>query len=135
MRRCLHVQCRYTLASDLKVPLPSTFRKYDYGPKGNVKLYGQTDPPHYNLSAVTAPSAFFSAPLDGMISLEDVYEAILNLPNTIYLYRIPFYRFNHIHYLFGRNASELVYEPTYQLIKKIDSGVIPPQVEVPSDYR
>ncbi|CAG9768677.1 unnamed protein product [Ceutorhynchus assimilis] len=106
-----------------------TFRKFDYGPKGNLKRYGQTEPPHYNLSAVTAPSAFFSAPLDAEITLEDVYESILNLPNTIYLYRIPFYRFNHVDYIFGHNATELVYEPTYQLIKKIDSGNIPPRVK------
>ncbi|CAG9768674.1 unnamed protein product [Ceutorhynchus assimilis] len=111
-----------------------TFRKYDYGPKGNLKHYGQADPPHYNLSAVTAPIAFFDAEKDGFLSIEDIYECIQKLPNAVHIYKVPFRKFTHTDYIFGYNATELVYEPTYQMIKRIDSGIIPPRVEVPPGY-
>ncbi|CAG9768675.1 unnamed protein product [Ceutorhynchus assimilis] len=111
-----------------------TFKKYDYGPKGNLKRYGQKEPPHYNISAITAPAAFFNSGLDGEISLADVCESIRRLPNPMFLHRIPFHRFTHTDYIFGYNATELVYEPTLQLIRKIDNGVVFPRVKVPSDY-
>ncbi|CAG9768676.1 unnamed protein product [Ceutorhynchus assimilis] len=111
-----------------------TFRKYDFGPKGNLKRYGRLDPPHYNLSAVTVPIAHFSSEQDGLVTLDDIYESIPKLPNPIFLYKIPFQKFSHTDYIFGYYATELVYRPTYQMIKKIDDGIIPPRVKVPSDY-
>lgn len=45
-----------------------SFRKYDFGPKENMKLYGQEYPPKYNLSATRVPAAFFIGPSDSMIT-------------------------------------------------------------------
>ena len=35
--------------------LTGKFRKFDYGVAGNMKKYGQEQPPDYNLSNVTVP--------------------------------------------------------------------------------
>jgi hypothetical protein len=31
------------------------FKNYDYGAKKNIKIYGQKDAPHYDLSLITTP--------------------------------------------------------------------------------
>ena len=40
-------------------------QKYDYGEEGNLKIYGQPDPPIYNLSRVQTP-------VQGIYSLNDI---------------------------------------------------------------
>ncbi|XP_050301427.1 lipase 3-like isoform X2 [Anthonomus grandis grandis] len=47
-----------------------SFRKYDYGPKKNLKTYGQLYPPHYNIAAAKVPTAFFLGRRDSIIQLE-----------------------------------------------------------------
>lgn len=42
------------------------FRKYDYGPKNNVYIYGKRVPPVYNFSAATVPNAFFYGATDSL---------------------------------------------------------------------
>ena len=39
------------------------FRKYDYG-LNNMKIYGNTEPPEYNISNVIAPIYSYRAPED-----------------------------------------------------------------------
>jgi len=35
------------------------FRQFDYGKKGNIKRYGQEEPPEYPLGNVSAPVALY----------------------------------------------------------------------------
>jgi lysosomal acid lipase/cholesteryl ester hydrolase len=35
------------------------FQKYDYGKTKNLEIYGEKEPPHYNLTAITAPVALY----------------------------------------------------------------------------
>lgn len=39
--------------------LSGSFRKYDYGTKANLTLYGSTQPPKYTLERVKVPVAIF----------------------------------------------------------------------------
>ena len=45
------------------------FRKYDYGSKTNLKLYGGTDPPKYNLENVRVPTKLYVAQSDEFSSV------------------------------------------------------------------
>ena len=36
-----------------------SFRKFDYGPRGNLEVYGQVEPPRYMLEEVTLPVATY----------------------------------------------------------------------------
>ncbi|XP_066246061.1 lipase 3-like [Euwallacea similis] len=108
-------------------------RKYDFGQKKNMEVYGQPLPGEYNLSATTVPTAFFVGSNDGFIGKLDVESSIRRLPNTIFYEEVQFDKFNHLDFIFAHNASELVYEPTYQLIRNIDMGIIPPKVKVPPE--
>ncbi|XP_060520949.1 lipase 3-like [Cylas formicarius] len=103
------------------------FKKYDYGPKKNSKIYGQTDPPHYNLSRVTMAVASFRAASDSICTKQDVQDAMDRMPNVIFDYVVPYERFTHTDFIFTSNASRLVYEPTYRLFKDFDEGKVPPR--------
>ncbi|XP_030765384.1 lipase 3-like [Sitophilus oryzae] len=101
------------------------FRQYNYGSKINKKLYGTKVPPKYNLTRCETAVAFFSSTSDSFCILEDLYESMNEIPNVILHYQIPFKRFTHIDFVFGRNSTYLVYEPTYRLFKDFDEGKVP----------
>lgn len=46
------------------------FTKFDYGPKRNLREYGQINPPSYNLTKVTAPIAFYFGYDDRSVGLD-----------------------------------------------------------------
>ncbi|XP_076254978.1 lipase 3-like [Rhynchophorus ferrugineus] len=104
------------------------FRKFNYGPKINKKLYGYTIPPKYNLSNCRAAVAFFYGPKDSFCVKEDLYQSMSELPNVILDYEVPYSEFTHTDLLFGRNSTYLVYEPTIQLFKNYDKGKIPSKI-------
>ena len=45
------------------------FSKYDYGIHGNKEKYGQENPPHYNPSKLTVPTALYYASNDWAIDV------------------------------------------------------------------
>ncbi len=51
-------------------PTGESFPHFDHGPAGNLKRYGTTDPPEYNLTTVTAPVYIFYAENDPFVSIE-----------------------------------------------------------------
>ncbi len=48
--------------------LAPSFNKYNYGWAGNQKLYGQPNPPAYDLSKVTTPVYIFYGKNDHRVS-------------------------------------------------------------------
>lgn len=54
-------------------------QKYDYGPEGNQKMYGQPDPPHYKLENVANDIGVFWSRGDKFVPPEDVDELIREL--------------------------------------------------------
>ena len=49
----------------------STFCKYDYGKKGNQKIYGTDKPPVYDLKSITFPIHLFVGKYDRLADLKD----------------------------------------------------------------
>ncbi|KAL1513436.1 hypothetical protein ABEB36_002847 [Hypothenemus hampei] len=109
------------------------FRKFDYGPKKNMEVYGQILPPEYNLTAATAPFVFFVAKADSLVTLENVLDSVRVTRNTVLLYTILDDTFNHVDYLLSGNATELVYEPTYRILKDAEEGKLPPVIQLPPE--
>ncbi|XP_030765354.1 lipase 3-like isoform X2 [Sitophilus oryzae] len=105
----------------------AAFRQYDYGAKLNKKIYGQPLPKEYNISACTAPSAFFSGATDSIVLKEEMWKTQELLSNTILDYEVgP--SFVHLDFIFAKNATFLLYEPTLKLFKDFDAGKIPPRI-------
>ena len=61
---------RRTLLHFYKNTMTESFRKFDYGPRGNMEVYGQLEPPRYLLEKVTVPVATYRGPGDQLTAQE-----------------------------------------------------------------
>uniref|UniRef100_A0A1A9ZHI4 Lipase n=1 Tax=Glossina pallidipes TaxID=7398 RepID=A0A1A9ZHI4_GLOPL len=95
----------------LQLYVSRKFRKFDWGEKRNMALYGQTAPPDYNLSKLSAPVYLYSANKDGLCDAKDVDKLVANLPPHVVDYRVPDLTFNHLDFIVAYNMKELVNEP------------------------
>nr|XP_034176014.1 lipase 3-like [Osmia lignaria] len=92
------------------------FRQYDYGSEENMRIYSSTEPPKYNLSNIATPLALFCGPNDWLSSSTDVMRLNAELPKPPIVYRVPFRKFNHIDFLWAKDAPELVYAKLINMI-------------------
>ncbi|OXA40684.1 Lipase 1 [Folsomia candida] len=91
---------------------------YDYGAWQNLRLYGTSTPPLYNVRNVRAPTALVLAQNDVFANAQG-YERLLKvLPNVVNSYTIPSKTFSHIDFVYASNANEMVYNHTIELINK-----------------
>ncbi|XP_032691178.1 lipase 3-like [Odontomachus brunneus] len=98
--------------------LTGKFRPYDYGPKKNKQIYNATEPPDYDLTNVTVPIALFYADNDWLVSNQDLKKLHGMLNNVLDVYRVPFTKFNHVDFLWGKDAPQLVYKRLLHLINQ-----------------
>ncbi|XP_014486359.1 PREDICTED: lipase 3-like isoform X2 [Dinoponera quadriceps] len=96
-----------------------SFQKYDHGAKLNKTLYGSTVPPEYNLSKVKTPVTIFYSENDFLTHTTDVLKLARKLPNIIQVKKIKYEKFNHIDYLWGRDAKALLYTKIVKVLKKL----------------
>ncbi|XP_025265041.1 lipase 3 isoform X2 [Camponotus floridanus] len=93
------------------------FRKYDYGRVKNLLIYNSMDPPNYDLSNITVPVALSYADNDWFISIEDVKRLYHLLPNVMDMYEVPWSKFNHMDFMWGKDASKLVYDRILKIMR------------------
>ncbi|XP_019872675.1 lipase 3 isoform X2 [Aethina tumida] len=97
---------------------PGKFQQFDYGYLENLERYGQTEPPQYDLSKVTAPVALFYANNDWLVSEKDVEHLAALLPNVVLKYLVPLQSFNHLDFILAKDIVPLVYSKMFELMKK-----------------
>ncbi|KAL0116201.1 hypothetical protein PUN28_011209 [Cardiocondyla obscurior] len=95
-----------------------SFRKFDYGTKTNLALYGSAQPPKYTLERVKIPVAIFYSENDFITHRTDVQKLVDNLPNVIHTEKIAYEKFNHIDYLWGRDAKTILYNSIAAVLKR-----------------
>lgn len=86
------------------------FRKYDYGTPGNLRRYGKTFPPRYNLRRISTPVSLFYSDADWLAHPADVRRLLHELGNVVDVYKIPYKYFNHLDFLFSKDCKILIYE-------------------------
>ncbi|XP_020278819.1 lipase 3-like isoform X2 [Pseudomyrmex gracilis] len=94
-----------------------SFQKYDHGAKKNLTLYGSTEPPKYNLERLTVPIAIFYSHNDRFLDYADVETLVSKLPNVVQIEAISYKMFNHVDFLWGRDAKELLYDKILSALK------------------
>ncbi|XP_054257102.1 lipase 1-like [Macrosteles quadrilineatus] len=95
------------------------FQWFDYGPTNNLKVYGNTEAPEYDLSLVTAPVSIHYSTNDNLSSEKDVMKLVKKLPNVIGVFKVPYKMFNHIDYLWGNNAKTILYKDIIHLMNRL----------------
>jgi len=94
------------------------FCYYDFGSDGNQEKYGQTDPPDFDLSKVTAPVNLFWGQNDWLGDPNDVDHLSMELGNMVIKYRVNYTSWNHLDFLYGIDANTLVYNQVMTLMTR-----------------
>ncbi|XP_049938161.1 lipase 3-like [Schistocerca serialis cubense] len=85
------------------------FRQYDFGLLRNIKKYGSTSPPDYNLRNIFSPVIAMYGNGDWLVGEKDVKRLANDTPPNVQFYRVPEDGFAHSDFLIGKNAPTLVY--------------------------
>lgn len=93
------------------------FKQFDYGRNENQIRYGQAVPPQYPVENITTPIALIYATNDWLAGPEDVELLHRRLKNSIGMFRVPYDTFNHLDFMWGKDAKTLVYD---DLIKRME---------------
>lgn len=93
------------------------FRQYDHGMLQNVGKYGTRTPPEYELSNVSAPVSLYYGNNDWLAAVEDVEKLRSKLPNVRDYYRVQKPKWNHIDFLWARDAKNTVYDRIVENMK------------------
>ncbi|XP_015125977.1 lipase 3 [Diachasma alloeum] len=93
------------------------FRQYDHGVFGNNRKYGRITPPPYNLSKITVPVIIHYSRNDWLSSVKDVSRLAKRLPNVYAKLEVPNPKFGHVDYVWGVDASRLIYSQSIALMK------------------
>lgn len=95
------------------------FQQFDYGEAENHRRYGQPKPPTYSLENISTPIALFYANNDWLAGPMDVANLFNKLSRTsIGMFRVPSDNFNHVDFLWGNDAPEVVYKQLMMLMKR-----------------
>uniref|UniRef100_A0A7M4ETB3 Lipase n=1 Tax=Crocodylus porosus TaxID=8502 RepID=A0A7M4ETB3_CROPO len=91
-------------------------KAYDGGRKYNMAHYNQTIPLIYNVADMKVPTAVWSGENDWLATPTDVNFLLPEIRNLIYNKRI--HNWNHLDFLWGLDAPELMYKEIINLMKK-----------------
>ncbi|CAL8103706.1 unnamed protein product [Orchesella dallaii] len=97
--------------------MSGVFRKYDFGRATNLEVYGQVNPPEYDISKITAPVALYWGENDWLGVKSDVYRLAEQLPNIQRKYRINHDKYNHLDFLWAKDNVELINQQTIEFMK------------------
>ncbi|XP_044749809.1 uncharacterized protein LOC123310406 [Coccinella septempunctata] len=97
------------------------FRHYDHGPKENLWRYGTERPPIYNIKKIEIPIYIVYSTGDWATSEKDALNLYSKLPKVARhgIRRISERNFNHIDFLFAKEAKNIVYDDLLDVMRKI----------------
>ncbi|KAH9377201.1 hypothetical protein HPB48_017885 [Haemaphysalis longicornis] len=78
--------------------------------------YNMWQPPNYDLSRVTAPTAIFYSLNDWLSDTKDVRKLVYSLPNVVMTYQVADPQFTHIDFTLSLLASRFVYPTLLRLL-------------------
>nr|CAD7402546.1 unnamed protein product [Timema cristinae] len=110
------------------------FEPYDFGPRMNVKCYNQSTPPEYDLTNITVPIALHYSDNDWLadrlvaviivdnrldsLCTQDVKNLSVRLQQKIGMFRVSLPSFNHVDFMWAKDAPKLVYSKILKALKQ-----------------
>ncbi|TDG48673.1 hypothetical protein AWZ03_005002 [Drosophila navojoa] len=98
------------------------FQQFDFGLLQNRVRYSSLKPPKYNLSGVTAKVMLYYSQNDLLGQPEDVTRLYFALPNVVERYLVDYPSFNHLDFLWGIDAPELLFERMFKNMRYVEEG-------------
>jgi len=96
------------------------FREFDFGDEQrNIDEYGVASPPEYSLQHVTCPVLLYWGENDWLTQPEDVAYIAGQLPGLIASHRVPYDSWNHLDFLWGKEADSLLYRPVMEVMAQV----------------
>ncbi|KAF2889838.1 hypothetical protein ILUMI_16335 [Ignelater luminosus] len=92
------------------------FREWDYGMLGNLRHYGRLTPPDYVLKNVKAPLYIYYSGNDWLSNVQDVEQLASEVGNLQGKFMVLDKKFNHLDYVMGIDAPNLVYKRIISLM-------------------
>ncbi|KAJ8917545.1 hypothetical protein NQ315_005594 [Exocentrus adspersus] len=98
------------------------FRNYDHGWRKNMDIYGQMDPPAYNLSKVPVPVALYVGKNDILATPTNAKQLYSELPESSRCgyHSIEFPKWNHIDFLIAKDIMTYLYKHVFDKINQMD---------------
>ncbi|XP_017099328.2 lipase 3 isoform X2 [Drosophila bipectinata] len=100
------------------------FRQFDHGWLRNHWIYGTLEPPSYQLQNVKAKVALYYGQNDWLAPPEDVEMLHSRLPNVITKYLVDDKEFNHLDFIWGIDAKELLWDRMFETMKNEENSVL-----------
>jgi lysosomal acid lipase/cholesteryl ester hydrolase len=92
------------------------FREFDFGdPVRNRVEYGTDTPPEYSLKHVTCPVILYWGQNDWLTQPRDVAAIARELPGLVASVRVPYDTWNHLDFLWAKDADSLLYRPIMEM--------------------
>ncbi|CAH1395539.1 unnamed protein product [Nezara viridula] len=91
------------------------FAQYDYGWYENLVRYHHPYPLEYNVSRITTPVTLHYSHNDWVSGIKDVLMLKSKLPNAEDIL-VPFFYFNHLDFMWAKDAWTLLYKPMLEII-------------------
>ncbi|XP_030371257.1 lipase 1-like [Scaptodrosophila lebanonensis] len=94
----------------IQLHISGKFRRYDFH-KRNWEMYGQREPPEYNLLNVNPKAAvnLYYSSNDGLANEKDVLLLDKSLPNSK-VFHVDKKDFSHTDFIFAKNLKELIHK-------------------------
>ncbi|XP_050442988.1 lipase 3-like isoform X2 [Adelges cooleyi] len=105
-----------------QIILSGDFRKFDYGPTNNLKMYNCTTPPSFKLNTINVPITMMWADNDILADKIDVFKLRDKLPNVIDCIKVDSPWCNHIDYMWSKKVNVLINDPVIAIFNKTDSS-------------
>ncbi|KAL6740892.1 hypothetical protein Aduo_014200 [Ancylostoma duodenale] len=108
---------------------------FDRGKEANIRWYGKSVPPEYNLTNVHCDTYLFYSDYDWLANAADVEQFLIpTLPRTSVKFARKLEEFNHNDFLWGLRARKEIYDPITNIIK-IDSRRLSIQRNINSYFK
>lgn len=93
------------------------FQAFDGGVNYNFHHYGSPGPRQYTLSRVQFPVAVFYGRNDWITVPKDVETLAKSLPNLVLHKEVPFEKFNHLDFMWAKDANTLLYKDIIKFLR------------------
>ncbi|TKR82341.1 hypothetical protein L596_016081 [Steinernema carpocapsae] len=102
--------------------LSGEYKAFDYeDPILNTKHYGQVFPPHYDLSKISnVKIGVYYSDFDFVATTKDIQRFLFKkLPKEVTEEKVKLFRFNHMDFVWGKNAAKDLYGPVMEDMRKL----------------